>query len=76
MIDRMNDEYILSEISESIISAPDSLLKKIKYEIAKGIANDLLMKLNKQIEPRKQESIDKVYIMIKENSPKQYLKGA
>ncbi|HAN20918.1 MAG: hypothetical protein A2Y15_02880 [Clostridiales bacterium GWF2_36_10] len=71
----MTQSNIEKLISESIKSAPEELWKKIKYEIAKVIADELLEKLEKQKAPKKQESMDRTNDLIITITPKFYFKG-
>lgn len=72
----MNEKQLEKLISDSIKSAPIYLWERIKNDIARNIADELLARLDGQKEPKKQESIDRVNALIALNIPKQYMKGA
>lgn len=72
----MTDSEIEKAVDKAILKAPYSLWDRIKNDIARNIANELLAKLEGQKEPKKQESMDRVNALIALNAPKQYLKGA
>ncbi|MDF2686541.1 MAG: hypothetical protein K0S55_1723 [Clostridia bacterium] len=57
-------------------SAPDYLWNRIKEDITRDIAKELLEKLEKQKEPKKQECMDRTNAIILIIAPKELLKGA
>jgi hypothetical protein len=74
----MDDNNVEKIIMNSLQmkSAPDYLWNRIKEDIARNIAEELLEKLEKQKEPKKQECIDKTNAIILMIAPKRFLKGA
>lgn len=74
----MDDNNVEKIIMNSLQmkSAPDYLWSRIKEDIARNIAEELLEKLEKQKEPKKQECIDKTNAIILMIAPKRFLKGA
>lgn len=72
MIEKQLNKLVLN----SVKVAPISLWERVKNDVAKSIADELLAKLDEQKEPRKQESMDRVNALIALNVPKQYSKGA
>lgn len=62
-------------ITDSVTSAPEEIWKKIKFDIAKSIADEFFAKLEKQKEPKKQECMDRTNKLIISIIPKYCLKG-
>lgn len=74
MDDKNVEKLIMSKLE--LQSAPDYLWSRIKDDIAKNIAVELLEKLEKQKEPKKQECMDRTNAIILMIAPKELLKGA
>jgi hypothetical protein len=72
----MTDNEIETTVGKLIKKAPEYLWNRIKNDIARDIADELLAELESQKAPCKQESMDRVNALTALNTPKRYLKGA